>query len=104
MRTMRPSLRDNHSAGPRARGGTSCKRSRRGAVLYDEPDDPFLNQPAFRHFAELSMRLPRYRSFPSPLVLAAVLALAVTACDRIAPAAEAAMPVPPPTVDEPASV
>ena len=50
------------------------------------------------------MRLPRYRSFPSPLVLAAVLALAVTACDRIAPAAEAAMPVPPPTVDEPASV
>ena len=49
------------------------------------------------------MRLARHKTFSSPLALAAVLALAVTACDRIAPAAEAAMLVPPPAVDEPAA-
>jgi peptide-methionine (S)-S-oxide reductase len=46
------------------------------------------------------MRLSRYRS---PLVFAALLAFATTACNRLAPAAETATLVPPPAVDEPAS-
>jgi peptide-methionine (S)-S-oxide reductase len=44
------------------------------------------------------MRLARNRS---PLALAALLA--TTACNRLAPAAETAMLVPPPTADEPAA-
>lgn len=46
------------------------------------------------------MRLARNHS---PLALAALLALATTACNRLAPAAETATLVPPPTADEPAS-
>jgi peptide-methionine (S)-S-oxide reductase len=46
------------------------------------------------------MRLARNRS---PLALAALLAIATTACNRLAPAAETATLVPPPTVDEPVS-
>jgi peptide-methionine (S)-S-oxide reductase len=46
------------------------------------------------------MRLSRHRS---PFALAALLALATTACNRLAPAAETATLVPPPTADEPAS-
>jgi len=39
----------------------------------------------------------------SSIALAALLALAATACNRIAPAAESAVLVPPPAVDEPAA-
>jgi peptide-methionine (S)-S-oxide reductase len=71
--------------------------------LHDEPDDPIFGEARIRHIPELSMHLSRHRSIFSPLALAAVFALAAAACDRIAPAAEPATLVPPPTVDAPAS-
>ena len=45
------------------------------------------------------MRISRHHS----LAVAALLALATTACNRLAPAAETATLVPPPAIDEPAS-
>ena len=47
------------------------------------------------------MRTAQSRSISS-VMFAALFALATAACDRIAPAAEPATLVPPPTVDEPA--
>jgi len=48
------------------------------------------------------MRLSLRHPISSPFALAALLALAATACNRIAPAAETATLVPPPAVDAPA--
>ena len=89
--TRQPFSRDTRAA---------CKGIGARAVLYGEPDDPIFGEARIRPFPEFPMRLSRHRS---SLALAALLALAATACDRLAPAAEPATLVPPPSVDAPAS-